>query len=138
MRHTAIVLCKDPDLFLVDPDSVCEPDIIPHPFHFLHISNGTVPKALETELFFILRLSKMSVQVNAVYARHFGRLLHQVPGHAEGRARCQNDLHECARVRVMIFLNQTLGIFQDGLFAVHNGIGRKSRESAARSISSTE
>ncbi len=68
----------------------------------------------------------MSVEVNTIFARQFGGLLHQVAGDAEGRARRQDDLHERAGPGVVILFDHPLGILQDGLFAVHNGIRRKS------------
>ena len=99
MRHAAVVLCKDRDLLLVDPDRVRKPDVAPHPVHFLHVPDGTMPESLQTELFFIFGLGEMSVQMNAVFTRQFGGLLHQVAGHAEGRTRCQDDLHQRAGFR---------------------------------------
>jgi len=51
-----------------------------------------------------------------------------------------DDLHERARPAVVVLLDQALGIAQDGVLAVHNGIRRKSalrraqRHRAARSL----
>ncbi len=97
-----------------------------HPVHFLHVPDGTMPEFLQAELFLVFGLGQMSMQMDAIFTRQFGGLLHQVAGDAEGRARRQDDLHERAGFGVMIFLDQPLGILQDGVFAVHNGIRRKS------------
>ena len=84
VRHAAVVLCKDPDLLIVDPDRVGEPDIVPHPAHFLHVPDGTVPEALQAELLFIFCFCQVRVEMDTIFPRQSGRLLHQVAGHAEG------------------------------------------------------
>ena len=111
---------------VVDPDRVREPDILAHPVHFLHVPDRAMPELLQAELFLVFGLGQMGVQVNAIFTRQLGGLLHQVAGHAEGRARRQDDLHHRTGFGIVIFLDQPLGILQDGVFAVHHGIRRQS------------
>ena len=126
MCHAAVVLRKDLDLFVIDPDRVRKPDVIPHPIHFLHVPNGTMSKFLQAELFFVFSFCQMSVEMDSIFTRQFRGLLHQIAGYAEGRTRSKDNLHERAGFRVVILLDESLRIFQDGVFAVHNGIRRKS------------
>ena len=81
---------------------------------------------LETELFFVFGLSEMRMEMHAVFARQFGGLLHQVRRHGKGRTGREHDLHHRAGSWVMILFDETLGIFEDGIFAIHNGIRRQS------------
>ena len=70
------MFCKDLDFFVIDPHRVREPHIIPHPSHFLHITDRTMPELLETELFFVFGLCEMGMETNAVMARQLCGLLH--------------------------------------------------------------
>ena len=126
MRHAAVVFGKDLDLFVVDPDRVRKPDVIADPIHFLHVPDGTMTEPLQAELFLVFGLGEMSVQMHAVFTRQFGGLFHQVAGDAERRTGRKHDLHDRAGLGVVILFDETLGVFQDGVFAIHNGIGRKS------------
>jgi hypothetical protein len=63
------MLCHDVDLFVIDPHGVREPHILPHPLHCLHITDRTLPKFLETELFFVLGLCEMGMKMHAIMAR---------------------------------------------------------------------
>ncbi len=57
VRHAAVVLRKDLDLLVVDPDRVRKPDVIPHPIDFLHVPNGAMTEFLQAELLFIFSFS---------------------------------------------------------------------------------
>ena len=76
MRHPTVVPGKDFDLFIVDPDRVRKPNIVAHPIDFLHISDRTMPKFLQAELFFVFGLGKMRVEMDSIFTRKFGGLLH--------------------------------------------------------------
>ena len=76
MCHTAVMVCQDLDLCVMDPHRVREPHILPHPIHCLHIPDRTISKLLETELFFVFGLCEMGMEMHAVMARQLGGLLH--------------------------------------------------------------
>ena len=59
MCHTAVVFGKSLNLFVIDPDCMCEPYVFTDPINFLHISDRTMPKFFEAELFLIFRLGQM-------------------------------------------------------------------------------
>ena len=66
------------------------------------------------------------MQPDAVTAGQCGGRAHQLRGHGKGRARGQRDPHHRARRRVVIRVDQPLGIRQDPVFALHHRIGRQS------------
>src|SRR5215471_13433167 len=67
--HTAVMFGQDLDLFLTDPYRVREPHILPHPIHFLHMPDRTMAELLETELFFVLGLGEMCMEMHTVMTR---------------------------------------------------------------------
>src|SRR6266540_6754938 len=71
VRHTAVMFCKNLDLFVIDPDRVREPNVSAHPIYFLHIPNGTMPEALQAELLFVFGLCQVGVQMHTVFTRQF-------------------------------------------------------------------
>jgi len=62
---------------------MCKPHIRTDPPHFLHVSYRTMAEFLQAELFLVLGLSQVGMQMDAILARQLGRLLHQFAGHAE-------------------------------------------------------
>ena len=126
MRHAAVMFCKDFDLFSIDPDRVRKPDVIAHPIHFLHVPNWAMTEFLQAELFFIFSFGKMCVQMDSIFTCQFGGLFHQVCCHREWRTGREDDLHHRTGLGIVIFFDEPLGVFEDGVFAIHNGIRRKS------------
>ncbi len=120
MRHTAVVFGEYFDLFLIDPDCVRKPDVVPHPVQFLHIRDGPVTELLQTELLFVFSLCQMCMEVHAIFTRQPGRLFHQIACNGEWRARRKDDLYHRAHFGIMVLFDQPLGILENGIFAVHD------------------
>jgi len=53
----------------MDPHRVREPHILPHPIHFVHIPDRTLPDLAETELYFVFSLGEMGMEMHAIMAR---------------------------------------------------------------------
>lgn len=103
-----------------------EPHVAADPVHFLHVPDGAMTELLQAELFLIFGLGEMRVQVHAVFAREFGGLSHQFGCDAERRTRREDDLHHGAGSWIVVLLDETLRVFEDGVFAVHHAVGRES------------
>ena len=125
MGHTAAVFGKGFHFLVINIHGVGEPDILPHPVDRLHVRDRPVTELLQAESLLILGFGQMRVQVHGICACQPGRLLHQLPGHAERRARRQDNLDERARFRIVVGFDQALAVAQDVLFRIHHRIGRQ-------------
>jgi hypothetical protein len=140
LTPAAIVFGEDFYLFIVHPDRVREPNVAADPVHFLHVPNRTMTEFFQTKLFLVFGLGEMRVKMHSIFTRKFGGLFHQFARHAEWRTRREDDLHHRAGFGIVIFLDDALRVFEDGLFIVHHAVGRETafrfaqRHRAARGV----
>jgi len=132
VRHTAAGACEEGDLLLIKMDAVRVPHIVAGPAQRFDIFHRPHPEALQTETFFVERLSQVRVQAHAAGAGQAAGLNHQVRGDAKGRARRQRDVYHAEALRLVILFDDAATIAQNGLFILHAVVGRQPATRAAQ------
>ena len=83
MAYAGACLSQKLQLFIIEMDAVCVPDIISDPAESFHIGKRSDPLALKHVVLFVFRLAQMCMETNSFFPREDGTFAQQFLGNRE-------------------------------------------------------
>ena len=110
MRYARARLCQHAQFFVIEVNTVGEPDIVARPAEVLHVFKRAHTLAREHEGFLVLRFAKVRVQTHAVLPRKHRALAQKIGRNRKGRA--GRERHAVHRIEgfVVVALNDARGV----------------------------
>ena len=110
MRHACARLCQHAQFFVIEVNTVGEPDVVARPAEVLHVFKRAHALAREHEGFLVLCFAKVRVQAHAVLPCKHRAFTQKIGGDGEGGAGRERHTVHRAEGFVVVALNDARGV----------------------------
>ena len=118
-------LAEASDLVVVEVDAVGQPGAIAEPAGGLEVVQRSHPEQLLTVLRLVLGFCQVGVQAHVLLLGQASAVDHQLTADREGRAGRQRQGHHGALAALMVGVDQTGALVEDGRLVLHHRLGRQ-------------
>ena len=110
MRYARARLCQHAQFFVIEVNTMGEPDIVARPAEVLHVFKRAHALAREHEGLLVLRFAKVRVQTHAVLPCKHCAFTQKIGGDGEGGAGRERHTVHRAEGFVVVALNDARGV----------------------------